>query len=133
MGSVILYRAPKDEVLSFISADTEVLYHFSTRLLAGLNGLLTRLETLAFTDVYGRLISVLLYLTKHFGEQNKGGILLAHFTHQEIAEFIGVARETASLAIEKLQKKGLIQYKGRNIYIPNPENLIKELNLKRNR
>jgi CRP-like cAMP-binding protein len=133
MGRVIVYRAPKNELLRFIRGDTEILYHFTARLLSGLNGMLIRLETLAFTDVYGRLISELLYLVKHFGTPHKQGIVIGTFTHQELADFVGAARETVSVAMEKLQKKGLINHIGHNIYIPDVNILTEELRKKRNR
>lgn len=132
MGPITLYRAPKSETLRFIRNDAEILYYFSARLLSGLNGMLTRVETLAFTDVYGRLISELLYLVKHFGSMQKEGIVVGSFTHQELADFVGAARETVSVAMEKLQKKGLIDYVDHNIFIPNTDKLIAELKKKRN-
>jgi CRP-like cAMP-binding protein len=131
ISPVTVYRAPKEAVLGFLRNDAEVLYHFSARLLSGLNGMLTRLETVAFTDVYGRVISEFLYLAKHFGSPHETGVMLPYFTHQEIADFVGAARETTSIAIEKLKKTKLIVYIGHNIYIPNLESLVRELNNKR--
>jgi CRP/FNR family transcriptional regulator len=133
MGPVVVYRAPKGDVLRFLKQDNEVLSHFSIRLLSGLNGILIRLETLAFTDVYGRLISELLYLAKHFGRPHKTGTIIGTFTHQELADFVGSARETVSVAMEKLEKKKLVEYIGHTIFIPDPNALVIELKRKRGR
>lgn len=128
---VTLYRAPRVNVLQFLKNEPEILYHLATRLLAGLDGMLIRVEMLSMTDVYGRVISELLYLIKHYGKPDTdGAINVGKFTHQEISEFVGSARETISVAMKKLEDKGLVIHRGRDICIPDPEKLIIELNSK---
>lgn len=127
---VTLYRAPRAEVLQFLKKEPEIVYHLMARLLSGLDGMLIRVEMLALTDVYGRVISELLYLMKHYGQKDPdAGIVIGKFTHQEISEFVGSARETVSIAMKQLEDKGLIKHKGREICIPDPEKLVRELNM----
>lgn len=72
---------------------------------------LKRIEHLVFNDAYRRVISVLLYIAKHFGEKNGRGIIVRHrFTQQDIATLVGVARETASNEMVILEKKGLVKH-----------------------
>lgn len=128
---VTLFRAPRTEVLEFLKREPKLLYHLSARLLSGLDGMLIRVEMLALTDVYGRVISELLYLIKHYGKKNSAGVtIIGKFTHQEISEFVGSARETVSIAMKKLEDKGLIVMRGREICVPDPTKLILELNKK---
>ncbi len=124
----VLCRAPQQAVVEFLKQEPEILYHLTTRLLAGLDGMLLRVETLALTDVYSRVISELVYLMKHYGEDKaEKGIKIGRFTHQEIAEFVGSARETVSIAMKKLEDANIIRHEGHTIYIPNPERLTNEL------
>jgi CRP/FNR family transcriptional regulator len=87
---------------------------------------LSRIEHLVFSDAYRRVISVLLYIAKHFGQEESKGIIVNHrFTQQDIATLVGVARETASIEIGILEKKGLVKYVDHSMQFSN----IKELEL----
>jgi len=89
---------------------------------------LTRVEHLVFSDAYRRVISVLLYIVKHFGEENKGGVIVRHrFTQQDVATLVGVSRETASNEISKLEKKGLVKYIDHSMEFANVKKLNSEL------
>ncbi|MCX6731259.1 MAG: helix-turn-helix domain-containing protein [Candidatus Roizmanbacteria bacterium] len=89
---------------------------------------LSRIEHLVFSDAYRRVISVLLYIAKHFGEETKQGVVVDHrFTQQDIATLVGVARETASIEIGILEKKGLVKYIDHSMIFKNIKNLELEL------
>ena len=89
---------------------------------------LTRVEHLVFSDAYRRVISVLLYISKHFGEKTDKGIVVHHrFTQQDIATLVGVVRETASKEMVKLEKKGLIRHINHAILFENINKLELEL------
>lgn len=127
---ITLYRAPRQEVLDFIKQEPKILYQLATRLLAGLDGLLIRVEILAHTDVYGRVVSELLYLIRHYGRKDPDkGTIIGKFTHQEISEFVGSARETVSIAMKKLEDKQLILHVDGQIVVPDVDRLALELDL----
>lgn len=122
------YLAPKESFLKFLKEDPKLLYHFATRLLRGIDGLSWRIEMTALSHAYSRVISILIYLSGHFGEKTPIGLkLIFPFTHQEIAELVGISREHTSLEMEKLAKKGLITYQQRFLVIPDLKKLKKEL------
>ena len=121
-------RAPKDEVVNFIKDKPAIIFELMSELLEDYAETLTRIEHLVFSDAYRRVISILLYIAKHFGEvDNKGIIVHHHFTQQDIATLVGVARETASLEIAKLEKKGLIKYIEHSMIFKNINKLELEL------
>ena len=68
---------------------------------------------------------------KRFGKVEADGeiTIMLPLTHQDIADIAGISRETASLAINKLEKKKIITYKKRLIAIKNIETLEEELGL----
>jgi CRP-like cAMP-binding protein len=71
---------------------------------------------------------VLLYIAKHFGEKHKKGIIVRHrFTQQDIATLVGIARETASNEMVKLEKKGLVTYVDHSILFESIDKLNSEL------
>lgn len=121
-------RAPRDQVVAFIKDKPTIIFELMSELLEDYAESLTRVEHLVFSDAYRRVISVLLYIAKHFGEESDKGVIVSHrFTQQDIATLVGVARETASNEIVKLEKKGLIKYIDHSILFENIKKLNSEL------
>src|SRR5664280_1611661 len=68
-------RAPRDQVVSFIKDKPTIIFALMSELLEDYAETLTRVEHLVFSDAYRRVISVLLYIANHFGEETKRGII----------------------------------------------------------
>jgi CRP/FNR family transcriptional regulator len=123
-------RAPRDQVVNFIKDKPAVIFELLSELIEDYAESLTRIEHLVFSDAYRRVISVLLYIAEHFGEKRGQGMIINHrFTQQDIATLVGVARETASLELVKLEKKGLIKYIDHSILFESIKKLELELSL----
>src|SRR3990167_2745776 len=121
-------RAPRDQVVTFIKDKPDVIFELMSELLEEYAETLKRVKHLVFSDAYRRVISVLIYVAKHFGQKDSRGIVVRHkFTHQDIATLVGVARETASLEIVKLEKKGLLEYVDHSMLFNNDKKLEREL------
>ena len=121
-------RAPRDQVVNFIKDKPTVIFELMSQLLEDYAETLTRVEHLVFSDAYRRVISILIYIAKHFGEINNNGIIVHHrFTQQDIATLVGVARETANNEMSKLEKKGLIKYIDHSILFEDIKKLELEL------
>lgn len=121
-------RAPRDEVVNFIKDKPTVIFELLSELIEDYAESLTRIEHLVFSDAYRRVISVLLYIAKHFGEETSKGVVVKHrFTQQDIATLTGVARETASVEMVKLEKRGLVKYVDHSILFESLDKLNSEL------
>jgi CRP/FNR family transcriptional regulator, cyclic AMP receptor protein len=128
LSEVEIYCAPKEKVQAFLKQEPDVFLDLTSRLLVGLDKLTSRMEHLAFGKAYIRVISMLLFLVRHFGEmKNNEVILRSKFTHRDIGSLAGVSRETASREWERLEKKGLVGFRNQFIYIKNLDSLRKEL------
>lgn len=104
-------RAPRDEVVDFIKDKPDIMFGLMSELLEEYAETLDRVEHLVFSDARRRVISILLYIAKHFGEKSSEGTIVRHrFTQQDVATLVGVARETASIEMVRLEKQGLIKY-----------------------
>lgn len=111
LSPVEVGRAPRDQVVNFIKDKPTITFALMSELLEDYAETLTRVEHLVFSDAYRRVISILLYLAKHFGEKSENGVMVhQRFTQQDIATLVGVARETAGNEMVKLEKKGLVTY-----------------------
>jgi len=83
-----------------------------------------RLNDLLFKSAPARLARLLLYLAEEYGQAPPAGPWLAlRLSHQEIANMIGIARETVSTFMSEWKKEGWIDYTQRQIVIKSPENL----------
>lgn len=121
-------RAPKDQVVNFINDKPSIILELMSKLLGDYEETLSRIEHLVFSDAYRRVISVLIYIAKHFGEKQDEIVIVNHrFTQQDIATLVGIARETASIEIGKLEKKGLIKYIDHSMQFNNINKLEFEL------
>lgn len=124
---VEVWRAPKEDVEKFIHIHPEVVEHFLERYMRGVGGVLQRMEYLVFEPAYKKAILLILYYARNFSDGEGKTKLTIPLTHKEIAAWIGTTRETASLQIETLKKKNLIEYKKRYIVIPDIRKLETEL------
>lgn len=121
-------RAPREQVVEFIKDKPTIIFALMSELLEDYAEALNRVEHLVFSDAYRRVISVLIYIAKHFGKEQNDGFIIDHrFTQQDIATLVGVARETASIELIKLEKKGLVKHEGHSILIEDIKKLELEL------
>ena len=121
-------RAPRNQVVDFIKDKPSIIFALMSNLLEDYAETLTRVEHLVFSDAYRRVISILVYIAKHFGEPVGKGMIVHHrFTQQDIATLVGIARETASNEMVKLVKKGLVKYVDHSMAFENIKLLEKEL------
>lgn len=128
LTAVEVGRAPKEQVVKFIKDKPAIILELMSKLLGDYAETLSRIEHLVFSDAYRRVISVLLYIAKHFGEETAQGVTVDHrFTQQDIATLVGVARETASIEMGTIEKKGFIEYVDHSMIFKNIKKLELEL------
>lgn len=119
--------APKNKFRQFLKKNPGVIFDLLKRIYLGLDGFFTRLESLLSNDAYLRLLTHLVIHTKRFGEvHHKQTIFDWHITHHQLASQTGLARETVTREIKKLQDKGLIGYTGKKLFIYDPLKLEQE-------
>ncbi len=122
-----LWKAPREELLKFLQENPDVFIDYVRRIAVRMDGLLNRMEYLAFGTAYAKVASILMILSDRFGQKDGYKVLVeVPLTHSGIASLVGVTRETASIELKKLEKKGLISYKKRQILVNNIVRLKKE-------
>lgn len=127
MNNVTLYKTSKEDFLTFLEKNNDVLLDFIRRVLSGFDDLLINMTHLLVGNSYERVASALVVVSKRFGvKTQKGSILIElNLTHQDIANMAGITRETASVAISKLAKDKVIKRIQRKIEILDYKKLIK--------
>jgi CRP-like cAMP-binding protein len=80
-------------------------------------------------DSKGRICGLLLELSAQFGNDvDKPSEIDYVYTHQELANATGCSRITITNVLNELKDEGLIIYKGKNIFIANPDGLKRYYN-----
>jgi len=117
--NTLIHRVPKQDVLAFLKNNPDVLFELTRRILVGLDGVLTNIEYMLCGNSYIRVVGAIYLTANRFGERTDGGKITMNLplTHQDIANIAGISRETASIAINKLEKKNIIFRKNHLIVI----------------
>lgn len=119
LTAVEVWEVPKDDMVKFISANSDDLLEFMEGLTLFLRNLLRRVETLASGNAYSRVASTLLMLATETNKQAEKDVeILLPLTHRLVAEMTGLTRETVTLQIIKMKKKGIIASHGRRLAVP---------------
>jgi len=127
MTDALLWRAPKEEFIRFVQENPDAFFELTSKMLVRLGGILERMEYLAFGNAYSKVASILTICAERFGEkEGKNLVIQVPLTHKDVANLVGITRETASIEIKKLERKGLLTYHGRHLIISDLEKLQKE-------
>nr|NCT65198.1 Crp/Fnr family transcriptional regulator [Microcystis aeruginosa G13-01] len=80
---------------------------------------LNRRLRLCEADSLSRVADILLFLAEGQGQKSGQGTIIPNLPHRELSSISGLARETVTRSLTKLQKKGLIQRQQESLCIPN--------------
>ncbi len=99
ISSAILRRAPREKFMELLKEDSEIFIEVTMDIIRRFQDALRRMEHLTFGNASSRLASILLIYADRFGyKKDKGRIQIPiPFTHKDIANLVGVARETISI------------------------------------
>lgn len=127
MTAVELWRCPKEEFINFIEANPGILFELTSHILIRMGGIMQRMEYLAFGNAYEKIASIIMICAERFGKKEEGEtIIQTILSHRDIANLLGLTRETTSIEIKKLERKGLIGYRGRLLVVKDKKGLEKE-------
>jgi CRP-like cAMP-binding protein len=87
-----------------------------------------KIASLRFDDAYGKVARILLDLSETQGTRGEEGIVLAlKLTRQEMADFVGLSRETLTKTLAEFQRSGCIKIEDKSILILDERMLRREL------
>lgn len=125
--SLELWKAPQEHFMRYIRNDHELFFELTNRLFVRFDGVLARMESMVFSNAYAKVATILFMCAQNFGEENGEQIIVrVPLTHKDIATMIGITRETTSLEMKKLERKGLITRQGKFLIVTNLDQLKKE-------
>ncbi|MBI2430487.1 MAG: Crp/Fnr family transcriptional regulator [Candidatus Levybacteria bacterium] len=127
MTAVELWRCPKNQFVSFLKENPEVFFTLMQGMLIRFDALLERMEQLVFGNAYQKIASIVYLCCERFGVlEGTNMVIPLSLTHRDIASLIGVTRETVSIEIKKLEKKKILEYRGRLVVVRDAKRLRRE-------
>jgi CRP-like cAMP-binding protein len=108
MTEVTLWRAPKEEVITFLKSNPDVLYNLLSRVYRGVDGVMSRMAHLMSASAYGRLVTELLITAKRFGKKSDSNAITLTISEKELGTQTGLTRETVSREMKILKDKDIV-------------------------
>lgn len=123
--TLIIFK--REDFVKFIKENSDVLFELMGRILMRLGGLLTRMEYMIFGNAYNKVASIISICAERFGSAEKLGVMIGlPLTHKDIANLIGVARETVSIEIKRLENERIIGFRSKYIVVKDVNKLRKK-------
>jgi len=91
---------PRENYLAFLKTHPDLLLSLSRSLAQLVRDTTEELGTIAFSDVYGRIV----YIFGKYGEEHGGKKQVPRFTHRELSRLIGSSRENVGRLLKELEK-----------------------------
>lgn len=106
-----VYSIPRSELLEIINTDKQVAVSLLNRYISMYIGSTMHLHALEQLKAREKLLHILQYLVLRFGTEvkSKSFRIGLRLTHQDIANLVGLTRETVSTEISKLRKDGVLE------------------------
>lgn len=123
---VEIRRVSRGEFNNYLLENRELLFGLASSIFLDFKKLLGKIEQLASGDAYAKVVSALLSLVNSEKVQNV--TLSFPVTHRLLSTMTGLTRETVTLQMLKLKKKGYLSGKGRHLVITDLERLMEESN-----
>ena len=116
---------PQPKFKALLESDTQAAMLILDLLSCRLRGLTDMLLNFTADDVTTRVVKLLIRLSARYGKplSPAGTLVDIHLTHQEIADMVGVTRQSVSTVLSALKREGLLSVKKHCIYIQNNQQL----------
>ncbi len=118
----------KQDFMEMLRTHPEMVFKVTKLIGLRLKTFRMRVENLLFKGASQRLAYTLLELARDHGQPDAQGVLVPlRLSQQDLANLIGVTRESVNLALSELRREGLVVLEGRAIRLPRPQELERRL------
>ena len=121
--STVVWTVQADRLLWFLPTQPAASVEFIRHLAGKLQTACDDAADLVFDDCNRRLLKTLVRFSSSAAAETQDDSVVLRITHEQLAQAVGVARETVSLALTQLRQQNLLRT-GRNQLVFNP-NVLK--------
>lgn len=118
----VVTEVPADRLVQLLPQHPRAAVEIMKQLAHKLSAARADAAGLVFEDCHSRLLKTLVRFSDSAAAQPHPEGVVLRITHQQLAQAVGVARETVSLALTQLRQQNLLRT-GRNQLLFNPESL----------
>lgn len=114
----------RQDFMEMLRSNPEMTFKVTRLIGLRLKTFRTRVEHLLFKGASQRLAATLLELGREHGVADAQGVLVPlRLSQQDLANLIGVTRESVNLALSDFRRRGLVVLESRAIRLPRPQAL----------
>lgn len=123
-----VHSVPKPDLLEILNLNPNLANFLLNRAISLYISSTIHLHALEQSKARDKLLYILQYLVMRFGKQlnSEESLIELRLTHQEIANLIGITRETASTEIGRLTKTGILRQEHLH-YVINTNKALRQL------
>jgi CRP/FNR family cyclic AMP-dependent transcriptional regulator len=109
----------KTDFLAELESNTPLKEHLFQSYMAHYTSATMHIYALEHSHAQEKLVYILQYLVARFGEKQPNGMMKIglRLSHQDIAEMVGLTRETTAVELHRLKDKKLINYQHFSYYV----------------
>lgn len=112
-----MLRVRREDFVNFVYENTDVFHEFTKGITSRFQIALKHMEYLTFGNSHAKTASILMLFAEQYGIRERGYVVIRiPLIHREIAALVGLTRETVSVEVKKLEKKGYI-VKRKGLYV----------------
>lgn len=115
----VLYCVPADKLRNFFTSHPESQSILVDRLIAWQMHMQMRINALEQSKASQKILNTIHFLCLRYGKEDKPNIIRIQLplTQQDLANFIGLTRETTGIELKKLHSRGVLNYKKQNYMV----------------
>lgn len=114
-----IYSVPRDDYRAYITKDVPRTYAELERMVKKHSLFQLRITALEQSKAANKVLNTIHYLCLSYGEDIRKNVVRIEvpLTQQDMANFIGLTRETTGIELKKLQRLGVLTYKKQNYIV----------------
>jgi CRP-like cAMP-binding protein len=114
-----LYCIPAQDLIAFMMRDSESLFEYFNYFVTRHLNFQMRVNALEQSKAASKVLNTIHYLCVRYGIEAKKDLVRIQLplTQQDLANFMGLTRETTGIELKKLQRKGVLTYRKQNYVV----------------
>ncbi|GAC1386932.1 MAG: hypothetical protein NVS1B7_6640 [Candidatus Saccharimonadales bacterium] len=116
---VELYCIPRDDLTNFLHNHNEVLKEYFDYFVGRYLNFQLQVNALEQSKAASKVLNTIHFLCLRFGKDVKEDLVKIQLplTQQDLANFMGLTRETTGIELKKLQRQGILSYQRQNYLV----------------
>jgi len=114
-----VYCIPRDELMHFVKNNPKLLFSYFDYFVGRYLNYQMRINALEQSKAADKVLHTLYFLALRFGQEIRPNLvkIILPLTQQDLANFMGLTRETTGIELKRLEKSGVITYNRQNYVV----------------